>query len=121
LEYCNSMTIHNYQKLKDILDKRKIKFVCMQYPLRSIVPLKNIFSPEERKTIVFVDNEGAFKEALRKTGYSVYFQDVFAGDFGHCTAKGNRLIAENIFQTILSEIFGKCDNGFKIAFVLNVS
>jgi tetratricopeptide (TPR) repeat protein len=121
LEYGNLMTIRNYHSLKDILDKRKIKLVCMQYPVRNIVPLKNIFSPDERKTIIFVDNEKAFKEAMRKTSYSVYFQDIFAGDFGHCTAKGNRLIAENIFRTILSQIFGKRDNGFKAAFVLNVN
>lgn len=121
LEYCNSMTTRNYRELKNILDKRKIKLVCMQYPVRSIVPLKNIFSPDEGKTIIFVDNEKTFKEALRKTSYSVYFQDVFAGDFGHCTAKGNRLIAENILRAMLSEIFGKRDNGFKRVYILNLN
>ena len=33
--------------------------------------------------------------------YSKYFSDTFANDFGHCTREGNRLIAENLADTIL--------------------
>jgi lysophospholipase L1-like esterase len=32
---------------------------------------------------------------------------MLGGDFGHCTPKGNRLLAENIAQTILKEVFHK--------------
>jgi hypothetical protein len=32
---------------------------------------------------------------------------MFAGDFGHCTDKGNRLLAENIATVILKEVFGR--------------
>ncbi len=93
----------NYQKIKIILDKRGIKLVCIQYPMRSIEPLKNIFRGQEG--VVFVDNEGVFREALKKTDFKVYFRDMFAGDFGHCTFEGNRLLAENIAKVILKEYF----------------
>ncbi|MFH0739383.1 MAG: tetratricopeptide repeat protein [Candidatus Omnitrophota bacterium] len=105
-EYYNPMIARNYLKFKKILDKRKIKLVCVQYPVRSVEPLKKIFE-EQQKTISFVDNEKVFKEALRKTSYKEYFVDIFGGDFGHCTEKGNRLLAENIANVILKEVFGR--------------
>jgi tetratricopeptide (TPR) repeat protein len=104
-KYYNSMTWHNYQEVKRILDKRGIKLVCLQYPVRSIEPLKKIF--EDEKGVIFVDNERIFKDALKKTSYKEYFTDMFGGDFGHCTRKGNRLLAENIANVILKEVFGK--------------
>ncbi|NQS90464.1 tetratricopeptide repeat protein [Patescibacteria group bacterium] len=105
LKYYSSITVNSYHKLKAILDKRGIKLVCAQYPMRSMQPLKKIFERDEG--IIFVDNESVFKEALRKSGYQEYFSDMFGGDFGHCTQKGNRLLAQNIADTILKEIFGK--------------
>jgi NH3-dependent NAD+ synthetase len=36
-----------------------------------------------------------------KTGF---MNDIFGGDFGHCTPKGNRLLAKNIAQAILKNI-----------------
>ena len=55
--------------------------------------------------VVFVDNEQLFKEALHHMPYSELFTDNFGGDFGHATPKGNRLLAENIANVILKEIF----------------
>lgn len=46
-------------------------------------------------------------EYFNKASYKEYFGDMFAGDFGHCTKKGNRLLAENIANVILKEVFGK--------------
>jgi len=54
-----------------------------------------------------VDNERIFKETVSNDGYEAYFKDAFAGDFGHCTEKGNRLLAENIANTIIKEVFHK--------------
>jgi len=96
-----------YRMLKRILDKRKIRLVCVQYPVRNIEPLKKIFKEETEDSIIFVDNEKIFKDAIRKEGYKEYFRDMFGGDFGHCTDKGNRLLAENIANGILKEMFGK--------------
>jgi tetratricopeptide (TPR) repeat protein len=105
LEYYNPVTVCSYRKLKGILDKRWVKLVCVQYPMRNVEPLKKIFEQDE--SIIFVDNESVFKEALQKASYNEYFVDMFAGDFGHCTKKGNRLLAENIANTILREVFHK--------------
>ncbi len=75
----------------------------MQYPVRNVEPLKQIFAQDEG--VIFVDNESVFKEALKKVSYKEYFKDMFAGDFGHCTDKGNRLLAENIANTIFKRVF----------------
>ncbi|MDD5561005.1 MAG: tetratricopeptide repeat protein [Candidatus Omnitrophica bacterium] len=103
--YCNPGTRKNYRKIKRILDERGIKLVCVQYPMRSIRPLKDIFQGQEG--IVFVDNEGIFKERVAKDGSKKYFLDMFAGDFGHCTLEGNRLLAKNIADVILKQYLRK--------------
>lgn len=105
LDCYNPVTRHNYLRLKEILDKKGIKLACVQYPVRSVESLKKIF--ESREGIIFVDNEKVFKEALKKRSYKEYFIDIFGGDFGHCTYKGNRLLAGNIANVILKEVFGK--------------
>ncbi|MBU0547132.1 MAG: tetratricopeptide repeat protein, partial [Candidatus Omnitrophica bacterium] len=104
-EYYNPDTINDYHRLKQILDKRKKRYICVQYPVRSIEPLKKIFKLQEG--VIFVDNEEIFKRAIRREGYREYFKDMFGGDFGHCTPKGNRLLAENIAKVILQEVFSK--------------
>lgn len=93
----------SYPKLKEILDHRGMKLVCVQYPNRDVEPLRKIFAGQ--KGIIFVDNEKIFKDALKKGSYKDYFSDMFAGDFGHCTPRGNRLLAENIANAILREVF----------------
>jgi tetratricopeptide (TPR) repeat protein len=99
----SAVTVNNYRKLKEILDRNGIKLVCVQYPMRNVEPLKKIF--ENDKGVLFVDNESLFKEAVKKNGYKKYFRDMFAGDFGHCTPKGNELLAQNIADVILKEVF----------------
>ena len=98
-------TVNNYHKLKEILDQRGIRFVCVQYPMRDLELLKRIFKQDE--DIIFVDNESVFREALKKASYKEYFMDMFGGDFGHCTEKGNKLLAQNIANVILKEVFNK--------------
>ena len=105
--YYNSTTVNNYLALKQILDKRKIRLVSVQYPMLNIMPLKKIFIGQTEDYVVFVDNEKIFKDAIKKEGYKEYFKDMFGGDFGHCTKKGNRLLAENIANIILKECFNK--------------
>ncbi|MFH0918673.1 MAG: tetratricopeptide repeat protein [Candidatus Omnitrophota bacterium] len=103
LEYCNPVTVNNYRKLKEILDQKGIKLVCAQYPMRNIEPLKKIFAKDTG--VIFVDNQGIFREAVKKTSYKEYFTDMFGGDFGHCNDKGNKLLAQNIADVILREVF----------------
>jgi hypothetical protein len=105
MHYYNPETRDNYLKLKSVLDKRGIKLVCMEYPVRSVKPLKEMFPI--RNDIVFIDNEKIFKDALKDNSYEALFKDIFAGDFGHCTEKGNRLLAKNIAEVILKAVFNK--------------
>jgi tetratricopeptide (TPR) repeat protein len=101
----NNSTMYNYIVLRNILKERRVKYVCMQYPMRDVRLLKYVFDGD--KDIVFVDNEKAFKDVVLKDGYGVYFRDSFAGDFGHCTDKGNQLLARNISDVLVREVFSK--------------
>lgn len=104
-KYYNMVTRHNYQRLKEIMTQKGIKLVCVQHPTRNLRPLKKLF--DSTKGIIFVDNEETFKRALRYGKYEAYFRDNFAGDFGHATPKGNLLLAENVANVILKEVFNR--------------
>lgn len=99
----NPITGYNYQRCKEILDRRGIKFICVQYPMRDVELLKKTAGEDE--DIIYVDNELLFKNAVREEGYDKYFCDIFAGDFGHCTPKGNKLLAGNIAKVIMEQCF----------------
>ena len=86
--------------MKQILHRRGIKLVCVQYPGRSIIPLKRLF--DSTAGMVFVDNELPFKHALVQEKNDEYFWDNIYGDFGHFTEKGHRIVAENIAEAILN-------------------
>ena len=96
-------TVTNYKQIYELVRERGLPLVCVQYPLRPIAPLKQIMGHEQ--DIFFVDNEHSFKKALMMADYDAYFTDRFAGDFGHCTKKGNRLLAQNVADVILQEVF----------------
>lgn len=103
--YDNPIIKNNYQVLKDMIMARGKKLVCMQYPMRSVAALKKTLIPHEG--VVFIDNEGIFKDAVAQSDFLEYFKDLFGGDFGHCTQKGNTLLAENIAQVLVEEVFSK--------------
>lgn len=99
-EFYAPMTVDHYNEIVDILAARHIPVICMQYPLRDIEPLKKIFWKDY--PIIFVENKKNFEAALEKIDYYKLFSDSFAGDFGHCTKKGNALIAQNLAEVLLS-------------------
>ncbi|MFA4984572.1 MAG: tetratricopeptide repeat protein [Candidatus Omnitrophota bacterium] len=103
--YYNEVTRYNYNKLKEIVLERGIKLVCVQHATRSVGPLKKLLGYSDG--IIFVDNERLFKEALKRDRYEYYFEDNFAGDFGHCTIEGNKLLAGNVARTIVNEYFNE--------------
>jgi tetratricopeptide (TPR) repeat protein len=96
--YYNPATRHNYQLIKDMVSQKGAKLICMQYPLRSIDSLKKMFDSVDG--VIFVENKRPFIDAIKLGKHEDYFTDNFGGDFGHCTRKGNRLIAENVADTI---------------------
>lgn len=105
LSAINKLTVRNYIKTVEIIQKNGSKFVSMQYPVRNIEPLKDMLRSNE--DVIFIDNSKLFREAVVNEGYNEYFTDAFGGDFGHCTPKGNSLLADNIANIILKEVFDK--------------
>ncbi len=105
MDRSQSFLYRTYPLLKEMLDARGIPLVCVQYPMCRLQPLRNIF--DDAADIVFVDNEAVFRNAVKREGYDAYFTDRSGGEFGHCTEKGNRLLAQNIADTILKEVFSK--------------
>jgi len=97
--------LNTYRLYKSIVAKAVhsgVKIICMQYPVRSIEPLKKMLKHEPYfNKITFLSNEVNFKNILRQKHYEDIFSDRFGGDFGHCTDLGNQLIAENAAQTII--------------------
>jgi len=104
-EALDTDTAGRYRDIRNIAGRHGILLVCAQYPMRSTGPLKRIFAGNDQG-LIFVDNEGIFKAAVKDKGYKYYFKDSFAGDFGHCTEEGNRLLADNIAGAILSRLRG---------------
>lgn len=97
------LTIDNYRALKETVIAKGLKLVCVQYPLRNTRNLMNTFHSLDG--IVFVDNNRIFKNELKSRPYSELFSDYFAGDFGHTTPYGNKVLAENIADVIIGEVF----------------
>lgn len=90
----NQAFINNYRKIFTTLEKHGIKLIAMQYPMRNIATLEAIFTPYQKKHIIFADNTPVFEQALENCSYDDLFIDTFAGDFGHLSAKGAQLAAQ---------------------------
>ena len=98
----NPVTRRNYRSVGRIVRSGGIRLGGVQYPVRSVEPLKRLFY--DPSGIIFVDNEKVFKEALKRKLYRCYFIDMCGGYFGHCTAAGNRLVAENVADTLCQRL-----------------
>ena len=93
------MTRDNYRRLQRTCRERGLLLVTVQYPTRSLGPLRALF--DDPRGVVFVDNEATFVAALQTMEYDELFTDDYFGDFGHATHRGNRLLAENVATAIL--------------------
>ncbi len=92
----------NYHLLWEELSARGIHLVAVQYPRLPVAPLEQLFASEPGPIIV--DNRAVFSRALEQHAYSELFIDRGYGTFGHATALGNQLIAENIAAAILGDL-----------------
>jgi len=90
---------YHYNLLSRKLQDRGITHIAMQYPVLSVDSLKNMLAGD----VLYVSNEN-FIEAIENESYEAYFWDKFGDKFGHCTLKGNRLIAENAAEVVLEAI-----------------
>jgi tetratricopeptide (TPR) repeat protein len=87
----------NFARLRDLAHLYRVRLICVQYPLRPVVPLRELCGPRA----LLVDNESVFKNALLGRDPTDIFTDFFAGNFGHATAAGNKLLAQDVARTIL--------------------
>jgi hypothetical protein len=88
-----------YKEIAGKILARKLTLFSMQYPVRRIAPLKKSLAGLEG--VRFVDNEGVFKEALRKAPFTEIFGDQYGGDFGHLRPKGVELLVRNLAREVL--------------------
>ncbi|HOX22162.1 MAG TPA: hypothetical protein PLL10_01755, partial [Elusimicrobiales bacterium] len=84
------VTVALYNKIQQLLAERGIILIAMQYPARAIAPLERIFM--DNSNIYYTDNS-SFRTLAELNGYTKYFTDAYAGDFGHCTKEGNAILA----------------------------
>jgi len=96
----NAAMVRNYRRLREIVRGRGIPLICMQYPMRPLSRLEAAVGGAA-PGVVFVDNEASFREGMARHGFEYYFWDQFGGNFGHATAEGNRMLAENAARAIL--------------------
>lgn len=95
-------TQKNYRELYAVINEEGIKLIAMQYPNLDVQEIKNYF--EGKEEIIFVSNKENFKKALEKEPFDDYFIDSDQNAFGHATLKGNRLIAENAADAVISHL-----------------
>lgn len=93
------MTRESYGRLLALLRGRGVRLVAMQYPRRPLAALQALFSDTDG--ITFVDNEADFEAALRTRPFRELFTDDCYNDFGHGTALGNRILAQNAAEGVL--------------------
>jgi hypothetical protein len=90
-----------YKKILDLIIKKNIKYIAMQYPVRDVGSLKKIIEATGYENdVIFVSNKENFRKDLMSDRKKYIFADLFAWDFGHCTEFGNRLIADNLAKEI---------------------
>jgi lysophospholipase L1-like esterase len=98
------VTKASFTELLRLAESNRMLLVAMQYPTRKVTELKYLLDGSEYP--LYVDNELTFIRAVEESGYDTYFADRFAGNFGHCTEQGNRLIVENLLNQVFDPLFG---------------
>src|SRR3989339_594907 len=96
--FYNALTKESYERVYSLSQEHDALLIAMQYPLLPISVMKLYFENDER--ILFVENDQNFRNALGNSTYDDLFVDNFFGVFGHCTKRGNELIAMNVEQAI---------------------
>jgi hypothetical protein len=99
---------YHYNKLAQILAKNNITYIAMSYPTLDVNRTKSLF--ENHEGIFFIENKQNFENFLKNGSYDSLFIDyfgqfrnpVFKGNYGHTTNLGNKLIAQNVANTIIN-------------------
>ena len=96
--HLHPQTARNINDMVDITFKNGIDFIFVQYALRETDILKDAIE----RDVVYFSNYEIFLELLKKYDYDELFSDNYAGDFGHATTFGNRIIADNVARQLLA-------------------
>ncbi|MCM2326246.1 MAG: GDSL-type esterase/lipase family protein [Candidatus Woesearchaeota archaeon] len=92
------ITETQYNLIWKELNKKGISYIAMQYPLEDPGIIAGYFKDGTRPIII--GNKENFEQSLLDHDYEELFVDRFAGNFGHTTRMGNKLIAKNLAETV---------------------
>ena len=99
LRVFKEMLKYDLQNIIALARSKKIKLILQNYP--SNWPNEMLKQTAKINKIPFVDNESVFKGLSSLAEYNK--QDYFIED-SHCNANGYRVIAENVYRVIKSEL-----------------
>jgi hypothetical protein len=110
----------NYLRLYNISKSLDLDLYISFYPNRKIDVIKSFFKEYEndsyyKEHVFLIENYDNFENAIKKRGYYYYFQDIDGiktqiGGFnsmGHLTYEGHNLIANAVYETILSNLINE--------------
>ncbi|HXT01908.1 MAG TPA: GDSL-type esterase/lipase family protein [Elusimicrobiota bacterium] len=95
----SAVTAANFRRMLALLRARGVRLAAMQYPTLALQALER--ATGNPNDVLFIGNEDNFRSALRHRRYDDLFIDRFGGEWGHCTAVGDHLIAENVFRRLV--------------------
>jgi len=95
-------TISNLNAMVSISKKSGADLIFVQYALTKVDSLRSVIGHD----VSVISNYSVFRNALDKYGYDVLFVDKSGGYFGHATNFGNRILAENVAQSLLKIMVG---------------
>ncbi|OGQ92990.1 MAG: hypothetical protein A2284_02385 [Deltaproteobacteria bacterium RIFOXYA12_FULL_61_11] len=105
----DEITRANFHQLQEKLHRRGIPLAVAQYPCLPVELLRRYLSP--KYPVALIDNETSFLRAVTEDGYAAYFTDhveryvdqrsAFYGNYGHTTAAGKLLLANNALPIVL--------------------
>lgn len=91
----------NIRSIKKVCDREKVQIALMQYPYISAESLKDIFRDEKNQTYkppIFIENVNNLP--VSESEKEKLFTDYFAVLFGHMSAEGYKLVADNAAEAI---------------------
>ncbi|MFA5260513.1 MAG: tetratricopeptide repeat protein [Candidatus Omnitrophota bacterium] len=95
-----SWLLADLEKIVNICQKNNINFIIQNYPYDYSVANEALEHTARKFSLTFVDQYSVFQALVTADNYSEYFYDD-----EHCTKKGHRLMAENVFK-VLQARFG---------------
>jgi len=88
----------NLEKIVSLCQRKNIKVVIQNYPYPYSTANRALKNIALKYSLTFVDNRTVFKELVASKERSSYFIDD-----EHCTAEGYQVMAENIYNVLISE------------------